>query len=89
MSCYFINPSQTNLYLRVMNDMKEVLEAFGANLRAIRVMKGLTLEQLSTRASIPVETLQDVEAGRIDIDLLQLNDIAVGLGIEPKDLMIG
>ncbi len=68
-------------------ETNEYLVSFGRNLRAIRTMKGLSLEQLASRADIDIVTLIRVEEGTVDIDILTLADIADGLGMEPKDLI--
>lgn len=69
-----------------MEDLKAVL---GRNIRALRLQKGWTLEELSFRCGVHANYLGDAERGRRNISVSSLNRIASGLGVEPAALFRG
>lgn len=58
----------------------------GINLRAAREKVGLTREQVSKRANVPVRRIILIEQGRTDAGFLEWVRIAYALGIKPSKL---
>lgn len=75
--------------LLLMNNLrnKETLEKFGEKLRALRVKKGLTLEQLAFEADIEVSQVHRVEKGKINPTITTLIALADGLNITLSELV--
>jgi transcriptional regulator with XRE-family HTH domain len=75
--------------LVVMNNLRnqETLEHFGNKLKALRVSKGFTLEQLAFEADIELSQVHRVEKGKINPTLTTLMALAKGLDITLAELM--
>jgi transcriptional regulator with XRE-family HTH domain len=58
----------------------------GINLRNAREKVGLTREQVSKRANVPVRRIILIEQGRTDAGFLEWVRIAYALGIKPSKL---
>jgi hypothetical protein len=58
----------------------------GVNLRTAREKVGLTREQVSKRASLPVRRITLIEQARTDAGFLEWVRIAYALGIKPSKL---
>lgn len=65
----------------------DVRERIGLNLQALRRAKGLTQEELSSRASIHQTYLSGVERGLRNPSALVMQRIAAGLGADIEDLV--
>lgn len=66
--------------------MKNIKEAFGANLRQIRKSKKITIETLAEKSGISSRLLSNIEAGDTFVSAESLCKICVALDIEPKEL---
>lgn len=75
--------------LVLMNNLRnqETLEYFGNKLKALRVSKGFTLEQLAFEADIELSQVHRVEKGKINPTLTTLMALAKGLGIPLSELV--
>lgn len=69
-----------------MEDLRVVL---GGNIRALRLKRGWTLEELAFHCSVNANYLGDAERGRRNISISSLGRIARGLEVEPADLLKG
>ena len=55
------------------------LKTIGMQIQYLRTQSGMSIENLSDRSKIDVETLKKLESGSMKIELEQLNNIANGL----------
>ncbi|MBE6193672.1 MAG: helix-turn-helix transcriptional regulator [Alistipes sp.] len=62
-------------------------EIFGANVRKLRLEKGLSQEKLANLANIDRTYLPDIESGRRNLSLVVAEKIALALGVELKNLL--
>mgnify|MGYP003340573576 FL=1 len=69
------------------NPEKEFLKAVGANIRQLRMEKGLTLEQLGGDIGLDKSNMHRIEQGR-NITILTLLKIAVFLDTDPHELLL-
>jgi y4mF family transcriptional regulator len=65
----------------------DLLARVGQNVRAARTAKGLTQEALAEAADVSQQYVSDLERGRCNATLTQLQKIADALGIQPGDLL--
>jgi transcriptional regulator with XRE-family HTH domain len=72
-----------------MNNLRnqETLEHFGNKLKALRVSKGFTLEQLAFEADIELSQVHRAEKGKINPTLTTLIALSKGLGIPLSELV--
>lgn len=66
---------------------EHLLEELGRAVRDRRAARGLTLRDLSDRAGVSTRFLADLEAGRGNISVLRLHDVAVALGTTASQLL--
>lgn len=66
---------------------KEVLKIFGENLRRIRKEKGLKLDDVSAHSGIDTSDIGKIERGEINLAFSTLCKLALGLGVDLKDLV--
>ena len=66
----------------------DLLSATGETLRAIRTESGLTLRQVSEGAHVSVSYLAEIERGEKDPSSRVLENVAGGLGIEVRVLLL-
>jgi XRE family aerobic/anaerobic benzoate catabolism transcriptional regulator len=64
-----------------------ILDAVGRRTRDLRHEHGLTLRALAARSSLSLRFLMDVEAGRGNISVRRLADLAAALDTTPADLV--
>jgi XRE family transcriptional regulator, aerobic/anaerobic benzoate catabolism transcriptional regulator len=64
-----------------------VLETLGGRARALRQEQGLTLRDLASRSGLSMRFLMDVEAGRGNISVRRLADLAAALQTTAADLV--
>lgn len=64
-----------------------VLETLGRRTRALRQEQGLTLRDLASRSGLSMRFLMDVEAGRGNISVKRLTDLAAALQTTAADLV--
>jgi transcriptional regulator with XRE-family HTH domain len=60
---------------------------FGANVRRLRLERGMTQEDLAHRADVSVRFLSSIEHGRENATLAVLERLAAALGAEPSILV--
>jgi XRE family aerobic/anaerobic benzoate catabolism transcriptional regulator len=66
---------------------EHLLEELGRAVRERRTERGLTLADLSKKAGVSTRFLADLEAGRGNISVLRLHDVAVALGTTASVLL--
>lgn len=66
-----------------------LLSRLGARVRARRATLGWTLAELSARCGISQRFLSDVEAGKANISVVNLQALAHSIGTSPSDLLAG
>jgi transcriptional regulator with XRE-family HTH domain len=65
------------------------LPKFAANVRRLRLEKGLTQDALAQGAAMDPAEVRRIESGRRDPGVRVLSRVAVGLGVEPAELLHG
>ncbi len=71
-----------------MNLQKEVIQKkFGEHIRAIRIKKGLTQVEVSSKMNKDQQSLQRVESGNVSPSLFYLFQLADGLDVTINELM--
>ena len=68
---------------------KARLNGFGSKIRAIRLQKGLTLEQVEERGFPSWKHLQAIETGRKNLTITSFFRLTDALDVEPADLIRG
>ncbi len=66
---------------------KEILIKFGQNLQAIRLKKGFSYRELAAQCDVDHSDIKKYEDGEKDLRLVTIVDLAMGLGVHPRDLM--
>ena len=72
--------------MRVTPVKKERLRALGARLRAVRLAKGLSQQDLAHKIEKDQQSIQRLEAGGVNPSFLYLEEICEGLGISVGNL---
>lgn len=67
--------------------MSDVETRFGKRLRELRQRKGLSQERLAELAGLHRTYVSGVERGERNISLLNIERLAIALGVEMSDLM--
>lgn len=70
-----------------MRDRNKLLRDLGRAVRNARSDRGLTLRELSEQADVSIRFLADLEAGRGNVSVGRLHDIAVALGTTAAELL--
>lgn len=65
------------------------LQAFGSRIRALRKEKGLSQEELASRAGLDRSYMGHIERGEKNITLLKVCQISAALGVPPGELLSG
>ncbi|MBP6054913.1 MAG: helix-turn-helix transcriptional regulator [Cytophagaceae bacterium] len=65
---------------------KEISRKVGANIRVIRLAKGLTIEKLASDANMEYTQLSRIELGQINTSLFQVYKIAQALDVKMCEL---
>lgn len=73
--------------MNTLIDYKEVYEKLGRLVKAARINAGLTQEDLASIISVSRTSISNIEAGRQKILLHTLYEIALGLGVDYRDLL--
>ena len=60
---------------------KEISEKIGANIRTIRLSKGLTIERLAAEANMEYTQLSRIEHGQINTSIFQVYKISKALNV--------
>lgn len=63
------------------SNKKEISEKIGANIRTIRLSKGLTIEQLAAEANMEYTQLSRIELGQINTSIFQVYKISKALNV--------
>ena len=66
---------------------KKYLKAFGANLKKIRIEKGMSQEALYLEASLGKNQVGLIERGEINITICTLKKLSESLEVDPKELL--
>lgn len=69
--------------------MQEISKAFGRRLKALRLEKKWSQEELAHRAGIATSFLSEIESGKKEPCLGKLKQIADGLGLTISTMMRG
>lgn len=69
----------------IKKEDKKILKAFGANVRAIRMKKNLSVRDVSYACFIDNSKISKIENGQINITLTTIIDLAKGLDVHPKE----
>jgi transcriptional regulator with XRE-family HTH domain len=67
--------------------LNDVLVRFGKRLREVREKKGLSQEQLAAQAGLHRTYVSSVERGQRNISLVNIEKLAVALGVTLAHLM--
>jgi transcriptional regulator with XRE-family HTH domain len=68
-------------------DRPDPRPALGAVVRALRIRRGLTQEGLAEASSLHPRYISDVERGRRNVGLINLDRLAAALGVDLATLM--
>jgi transcriptional regulator with XRE-family HTH domain len=71
-----------------VNNVKDIvyIKKFGENLRALRIGKKISQEQLAYMSDIPISQIGRIERGEINTTISTVKVIAFALEVEPKKL---
>jgi len=61
-----------------------ITDTIGKKLRALRLSKGLTQEELAFRLGISLPAYSKIERGITDVNISRLEQISIELGVKPK-----
>jgi transcriptional regulator with XRE-family HTH domain len=64
-------------------------ECFLAELRRARLGAGLTQDELAARLGRPQSYLSKVESGERRMDVIELRDFCIAVGLDPLDFLAG
>lgn len=67
---------------------KDVLQAFGRRVRQLRFNRGLSQEQFAERCGLHRTYIGAIERGERNVSLLNIEKIAIALGVKIVDLFI-
>lgn len=72
-----------------MNKDKDIrLIEFGNTVKRIRISKGLTQVEISSKMNRDQQSLQRVESGRVNLSYTYILELATALEINPRDFFI-
>jgi transcriptional regulator with XRE-family HTH domain len=64
-----------------------ILKAFGIRIKAIRLQRGLSQEQLGLIAELDRTYISGIERGLRNVSLINLERLALALAVEPAELL--
>lgn len=64
-----------------------ILKAFGMCIKAIRLLRGLSQEQLGLIAELDRTYISGIERGLRNVSLINLERLALALNVEPAELL--
>jgi len=73
--------------MRGSTERRPLLEALGERVRALRRERGQTLRELAHRAGLSERFLSELESGRANISVLNLEAVAGALGVQAASLL--
>ena len=83
-----LNERERLCYMRKIRIRKqELLVQFGSRLRAMRISKALSQEQLADRAGLHRNYVGSVERGERNISLINIQRLALALGCRISELL--
>ena len=68
-------------------DMSTINKKLGANIRRIRLEKGLMQKEFSKKVGLDPAYLSNIETGKMNVTVLTLEKIAKALGVKVEELM--
>lgn len=66
---------------------ENTLKCLGLNIKAVRKSKGLTQLDLASKVNKDQQSIQRLEAGRINPSYIYLLEICLGLEVELKEIL--
>lgn len=72
----------------VVAEKTELLILFGARVRALRRAKGLSQEAFAASCGLDRTYISGIERGVRNVSLLNLNALALGLGVSLSELLL-
>jgi predicted transcriptional regulator len=63
------------------------IKAFGENLRRMRIVSGLSQEDLAYSADIPINQIGRIERGEVNTTISSIIAISRALKLHPRDLL--
>lgn len=72
---------------RVSRRAREVCSYIGANVRRVRIRRGLSQERLAEFADLDIRSIQLIEGGFINLGVAVLVDVADALQVSPARLL--
>jgi transcriptional regulator with XRE-family HTH domain len=69
-----------------MNNKQEFSEVFGSNVRRVRSLQGLTLEQLALESGLTYSQISRIELGKINTSAYTVYLLSNTLNVSPSDL---
>ena len=68
-------------------DKEAYLKKLGAHIASLRISKGMSQAELARSCDKDPQSLNRLEKGRINPSIIYLNEIAIELKVEVKDLL--
>jgi transcriptional regulator with XRE-family HTH domain len=65
----------------------DIRRVVGLNLRRLRVAAGLSQDELAARTGLDRTYISGIENGRRNLTVIVLNDLAIQLGVDPRELL--
>lgn len=72
---------------RKPDDAKKVLISFGGNVKRLRILQGLSQDELAYRSTLDRTFLSDTENGKSNVSLSTIYKIAEALHVEASELV--
>lgn len=73
----------------MINDMKEKINQIAARIRELRIVTGLTVEEMAARTATTVEEYEQCEAGNRNLSVAFLYHCTLSFGVDLGDLLEG
>ena len=73
----------------IINDMKEKINQIAARIRELRIITGLTVEEMASRTGTTVEEYEQCEAGNRNLSVAFLYHCTLSFGVDLGDLLEG
>lgn len=67
--------------------MSDIKKKLGSRIKALRLSKGFSQEELANKAGLHRTYMSDVERGERNVSLENIGKIAKALGVSPNKLM--
>ena len=66
---------------------RSILKAFGNRIKAIRLVQGISQEQLGQLAELDRTYISGIERGLRNVSLINIERLAAALNVEPAELL--